>query len=131
MKQKAMSQIVRLIAGAMLLSLTAAATCGAQIKPFNFNNVEYMPIEQREPAARAFLAQAVPLGTPLPMAKTTLEHAGAFCPAAMNGALHCSYSSMQRHPGEDEQDVIWKIEVQGGGVGRAQTASVTRTIRGN
>ena len=37
---------------------------------------------------------------------------------------------MQRHPGGDEQDVIWKIDVKGDAVGRVLGATVVRTVSG-
>ena len=37
---------------------------------------------------------------------------------------------MQRHPGEDEQDVIWRIDVQGDAAGRVLSATVMRTVSG-
>ena len=118
------------VACPVALSLCGGAAAEAQTHPFNFKDVEFTPADQREPAARAFVAQAIQPGASIQAAKSTLEAAGAYCPAVSGGALHCTHSSMQRHPGEDEQDVIWRIDVQGDAAGRVLAATVVRTVSG-
>ena len=76
------------------------------------------------------MSQAIRPGMPMQSARSTLQTAGAYCPAVHGGQLKCFHSSMQRHPGQDEQDVIWKIDVQGDGAGRVMSATVNRTTRG-
>ena len=124
------SRPVAAAACALLFGVTSSAIAEAQTQPFNFKDVEFMQAEKRVPAARAFLMQAIQPGMPLSLAKATLERAGAFCPSADAGGLHCTHASMQRHPGEDEQDVIWKIDVLGDPAGRVASAAVVRTING-
>ena len=115
-----------LVLGACMLSHTASA----QEHPFSFEAVEFMPLEQREPAVQAFLAHRVTPGMPIEQARRVLRHAGAFCSPLEGETLRCMHSSMQRHPGESLQDVTWQVTVLADGAGLVQTVHATRSVAG-
>jgi hypothetical protein len=117
--------------GVALSIAVAAPMLGcARDNRFTFDGVEYLSDTEREPTARAFLAQTVQPGMSLEQARRVLQHADAYCPPVTAGVLECMHASMQRPPGHWEQDVIWRIVVQGDGAGRVVSAHVERTVRG-
>jgi hypothetical protein len=107
--------------------LAGAARAGA---PF-FNGVEYLPRDQREPAAQAFVAGAAPPGRPLSTAVADIRKAGAYCrPAASTSDVTCVSRSLEHNPGEHLDEVSWTVRITPDAAGNVVSASVVREKSG-
>jgi hypothetical protein len=109
--------------------LAAGATAAAQAEPFSFKTVEFMAESQREPAARAFVHDAIQPGMPIAAAIQALKTAGAFCHPPKGDRVLCTHSSFQRHPFHDFTDVTWTVTVLAAPDGRVSSAEVVRTTQ--
>ncbi|MGC1304672.1 MAG: hypothetical protein WA840_20060 [Caulobacteraceae bacterium] len=118
------------LASAALLVL--AATTAAAEPSFSFHTVEYLPLEQREAAAKAFLADKAQAGTSMQAAVQALRTAGAHCsaPRAGSAVVPCMSSSLERDPGGDMSDITWRIDLTPSSQDTVASAAVTRTRAG-
>jgi hypothetical protein len=116
---------------AATLTFTPNATQAAD-SAFSFRSVEYMPLEQREPRARAFLREQVPLGLPVATAVARVRRAGATCrPETLpDHTIRCSYTSIERLPDEQLDDITWVVEITSGADRTVVAASVRRRKSG-
>ncbi|WP_158915143.1 hypothetical protein [Caulobacter sp. S45] len=121
---------VRVLAATLLF--TAASSALATPTRFTFESAEFMPLEQREPAARAFFAQNISVGMPVQAATQVVRKAGAFCrlPSAQGGAISCTHSSFEHRPGMSLDEITWKIQITPAADGTVAAASVSRTKAG-
>ncbi|HEY2050199.1 MAG TPA: hypothetical protein VGH03_12725 [Caulobacteraceae bacterium] len=111
----------------------ALVGAAAHAESFNFNGVEYMPHDQRVPAAKAFVADELSPGTPVASALKILRHADAYCrTSAQPGAtITCTHRSFERHPmGADMVDVSWTVKVTPAPDGTVAHATVSRSTDG-
>ena len=116
-----------------ILSTSGAATLAhAQAQKFSFNAVEYLPRDQRDAAAQAFISQNITAGEPVAVALKTVQKAGAYCHGAdADGVISCSHSSFERHPGQGFADVTWKVQITPAANGPVAAATVDRSREGN
>jgi hypothetical protein len=99
--------------------------------PFNFRTVEYMPEDQRLPAAETFVAQRIVPGMPLARAVAILEHADIRCGRPVPGAqVVCTTTNLDHRPWETIRDVTWRVRIQSGPDGGVTSATVSRSIVG-
>ena len=105
----------------------------AHAESFNFNGVEYMPHDQRVPAAKAFVADELSPGTPVASALKILRHADAYCrtPDHAGATITCTHESFERHPmGADMVDVSWIVKITPSAAGTVASATVRRSTNG-
>jgi hypothetical protein len=124
---------VKAIAALALGSALLAAAAPVNAQPFSFDHVEYMPRDQRVPAAKAFVAEKLPPGTPIASALETLRKANATCrtPSASSEPITCTHRSFERHPnGADMVDVSWIVKVTPTAAGTVASATVRRSTNG-
>jgi hypothetical protein len=122
-----------LSAALAILSTSGIATLAHADAPrFTFNAVEYMPRDQREAAAQAFVNQNITAGQPIAVALKTVEKAGAYCHgASADGSISCTHSSFERHPGQGFADVTWNVRIVTAADGSVAAATVDRSKAGN
>lgn len=114
-------------------SLVSAAAVSAHTRSFSFGSVEFMPRDQREAAASAFVADELPPGTPISTALHVLRKADAYChaPRLPDGSITCSHYSFKQHPDDAGiVDVIWTVKVNPTADGTVASASVHRSKSG-
>ena len=125
---------VKAIAAMVVTSASLAAAAHVNARPFSFAGVEFMPRDQRVPAAQAFVAEKLPPGTPIASALETLRRASAFCrtPHAPSEPIICTHRSFQRRPLETELvDVTWTVEITPSADGTVARATVRRSTVGD
>ena len=114
-----------------LLVAAALLTAAQTSKPFTFFGVQFAPREQREPLAQAFVAQAMPVGSPFPAALERARRAGARCDrAGADGVVDCRASTLQKQPGEHLSDITWNIRLAPAADGTVAAATLTRVRSG-
>ena len=121
-----------LISGALIPTLAASMAAGAATpQPFTFFGVQFAPREHREPLAQAFVARAMPVGSPFPAALARAKRAGARCGRpGPDGVVDCRASTMQKRPGEHLSDITWNIRLAPAADGTVAAATLTRTRSG-
>jgi len=99
---------------------------------FSFGSVEYLPYSARLPAAQAFVAEQLPVGTSTLDAIKRLKNVDAYCPGqpAANGQIQCHFSMMVRPTMGTLGEVTWAVDLSQDGQGRLTAASVNRTRTG-
>ncbi len=114
------------------LTLATPLVAMAQTPAFNFRSVEYLPVEQRAPAAQAFLAAKAPVGAPMAVAVQAVRHAGAYCPTPRtpDAPVSCISTSLVRDPGGVLSDVAWRVHLTPSSDGAVAEADVSRTRAG-
>ena len=117
------------MAGAAACLLSRVALAAPQ--PFSFHSVEFMDRDQRLPAAQAFVAGNLTPGMPMDGAVMVLRRAGAYCRKPQGGVVSCIHSSMQRHPGQDLQDVTWTVVLTSTPSNTLAAATVSREVAGD
>jgi len=124
--------IQRATALGLSTALLICDSSAAAPKKFDFYGVEFMPREERVPAAKKFLDRHVKPGMPIGAAIDVVSKAGTACgPApAHGGVVQCSTHSVQRHPGLAVQDVTWQVRIDVAPDGTVVGATVTRTTTG-
>jgi len=110
--------------------LPPPAAVHARPRPFSFGSVEFMPAEGRLPAARAYIAQTVRAGMPLPEAIAAVQGAGVRCDAPPTPIVRCTRASLQRPPDGQVQDVVWTVRLIADPEGQVTHATVTRAVYG-
>lgn len=120
------------LAALTLIAVAVAVTspAAARVRPFSFRTVEFMPRDQREAAAAAFVGSAIRPGLSGSEARLRLRRAGLSCHRAIAAQLACTTNSLERHPGHDLTDVVWTVSVSLGNDGNVVKASVARTTAG-
>jgi hypothetical protein len=108
---------------------TAGSAALAAPASFSFRSVEFLPADQRQPAAEAFMQRTVVQGMPLAQAVAALRSAGAYCHAPRAGVVSCIHASTERHVGHDLTDVIWRIRLTAP-QGAVTAATLRRTTAG-
>jgi hypothetical protein len=134
MTNSAMISSAKALSAALtILSTSGVATLAhANAPKFTFNAVEYMSSDQREAAAQAFIGQNITAGEPIAVALKTVEQAGAYCHGvSADGAISCTHSSFERHPGQGFADVTWKVRIIPAADGSVAAATVNRSKTGN
>jgi hypothetical protein len=127
---------IRLAASAFAaVALLGGGVAHASIFPrvFSFNAVEFMPSDQRMPAAQAFVSQNVATGTPVPVALQVLRKAGAYCRTSKDAAdaISCVHPSFQKHPDDaGTLDIDWVVRITPTTDGTVAAASVNREVSG-
>jgi hypothetical protein len=124
---------VKVIGAAMIFCSALATTSLAAAPRFSFIGVEFMPEDQRQPAAEAFVSANLAPGTPLATAEAALSRAGAYCGHGRraDGVIVCSLTSVVANSGEDSQgEVTWRVEITPDANGAVRTASVRRLTAG-
>ena len=121
------------IAAMIVTAASLAAAAQASARPFSFAGVEYLPHDERVPAAQAFVAEKLPPGTPIASALETLRRANAFCrrPRAPSEPITCTHASFDRHPLYAQlADVTWTVKVVPSADGTVARATVRRSTNG-
>ncbi len=96
--------------GAIAMGLTlVAGAASAAPGSFSFRSVEYLPQDEREAAAQAFIGAQVTSGMPVATAVDILRKAGTDCSAVQSGQVRCSFTSAEQRPDEDLGDVSWIV----------------------
>ncbi|HSZ53503.1 MAG TPA: hypothetical protein VK801_18190 [Caulobacteraceae bacterium] len=116
-----------------IVASSALAGAAAHAQSFNFTHVEFMPSDQRVPAAKAFVADELPPGTPIASALHILRKADAYCrtPGQQGATITCTHASFERHPdGADLVDVNWTVKVTPSSNGTVAKAIVSRSTDG-
>lgn len=124
---------VRAIAASMGTFAWLAAATQVNARPFSFAGVEYLPRDQRVPAARAFVADKLAPGTPMASALKVLRRADLYCraPDRRGATITCTHGSFERPPLSAELiDVTWTVKVTPSADGRVAQASVRRSTNG-
>jgi hypothetical protein len=125
---------ISITALAMLASgpMTVPANAAAR---FSFHAIEFAPAEQRLPAARSYLDEQAPPGTPLPAAIAAVRRAGAHCAARPrpDGAIRCRFAMPASNSFADmpEGDITWTVRLLPTADGRIAQATVMRERIGN
>lgn len=120
---------------ATMVALTAltGAVAHANAKPFSFGSVEFMPRDQREAAAQAFVANDLTAGMPIASALQVLKKADVYCrvPSVPGRAISCTHASFEQHPDDTGPvDVIWTVRVTPSADGTIGAATVSRSRYG-
>lgn len=118
---------------AVLAAGVLSAAAGAAVPqpgPFSFDQVEFMPREQRDPAARAFLNQTVVKGMPMASAVAAVRRARTICHGHKDGSVVCSHVSFRRPPGFALEDVSWDVRIYPDAKGAVDRFTVSRTVYG-
>jgi hypothetical protein len=126
---------IKLAASAFATVALLGGVAHASIFPrvFSFNAVEFMPSDQRMPAAQAFVSQNVATGTPVPVALQVLRKAGAYCqtPRDAADAISCVHPSFQKHPDDaGTLDIDWVVRITPATDGTVDAATVKREVSG-
>ena len=124
---------VKAIAAMVVTSASLAAAAHVNARPFSFAGVEFLPRDQRVPAAQTFVAEKLPPGTPIASAIEALRRASAFCraPRAPSQPIICTHASFDRHPLFAQlANVTWTVKVIPSADGRVAEATVRRSING-
>jgi hypothetical protein len=126
------NRFVAAVVGMVTVSFVAGGSVAAHAYKFSFRGVEFMPRDQREPAARAFVAQHAAPGASMNAAIDAIKMAGAHCSYSVGtkDAIVCTASSLQRHPGEDLTDIQWKVIIFPSANGTVDHTAVVRTRSG-
>ena len=127
-------KLSRLCVGASAAILFGVST-GAAVaqQPFSFTAVEFMPHDQRLPAAQAFVAASAAPGTPIRVAEASLSRAGAYCHGGRgpDSVVSCSLTSVVADSGEDSQhEVTWRVQITPDTNGAVADATVRRITDG-
>ncbi len=119
-----------LIASAVLAVTSAASQAADSI--FSFRSVEYLPLEQREPSARAFLRDQVRPGMPVAAAVARVRRAGATCRPELfrDHVIRCSFTTPEQLPDEHLGDITWVVEITSSADRTVVAASVRRQKAG-
>jgi hypothetical protein len=118
------------IAAVIVTTASLTAAMHASAKPFSFGHVEYMPRDQRVPAAQAFVAKKLPPGTPIASALEILRRADGSCrtPNAAGKPITCTHASFEHRPLSAElTDVIWIVKIIPSADGTVASATVQRS----
>jgi hypothetical protein len=122
------------VAALLSAPLALGAVSAAQAAPehFTFGSVEYLPYATRIPAAKAFVAEQLPMGTSAQAAIERLRTADAYCPdqPAANGQIKCHFSMMVRPTMGTMGEVTWAVNLSQDGQGRLAAVTVDRTRTG-
>jgi hypothetical protein len=108
-------------------SLATAAMAGPS--NFSFRAVEFMPRDQRQAAAQAFVTNHIPPGMPIAAAEAVVRRAGAYCRGDRDasGMVICSLTSMVAHSDQkSEEDITWLVQLTPDASGAVSNASVRR-----
>jgi hypothetical protein len=115
----------RLNGAALVLVSALAAPAVGHAKPFTFAQAEFLPSSLGLERARAFLADALPPGTPMEAAVARLRAADMSCRPDGAG-LRCEYLEGGVRPeGGDEGEDVWTVRLvpaAGGALGEATVA---------
>lgn len=121
----------RAVAAALGLSLALgiASTAEAGQGRFTFRGIEFMPSDDRIPAAQTFLARQLPTGLPIAEAIRRLKKADANCAAhpGANAGFKCQWSMLEHPTGHDLGEVTWTVNFTQDGQGRLASATVERS----
>jgi hypothetical protein len=121
---------VKATVAVMVVSVSLAAAAHVNARPFSFAHVEYMPRDQRVPAAQAFVAKKLPPGTPIASALETLRRASASCrtPSASSEPITCTHASFEHRALSTElTDVTWIVKIIPSADGTVASATVQRS----
>ncbi|HEY1930168.1 MAG TPA: hypothetical protein VGG92_22080 [Caulobacteraceae bacterium] len=124
---------MKAVAAMLVTSASLAAAAHVNARPFSFAGVEFMPRDQRVPAAQAFVAEKLPPGTPIASALETLRRASAFCgkQRAPTEPITCTHRSFDRHPLDPQLiTVTWTVEIVPSADGTVASATVRRSTNG-
>ena len=99
---------------------------------FTFGSVEYEPYDARLSEARTFIADEMPVGTPIQVAVARLNSADASCAnqGSSNGQIQCQFSSVERPTEGTLGEVTWQVKLSPDDQGRVAAATVERTRTG-
>lgn len=118
---------------AIILSLSGAAmSAHASTPSFSFLSVEYKPMDERLPAAKAFLAAYAAPGDDLQAAETAIRRAGADCRPdhGKTGEIQCSLTADIRKTGDHLDEVTWRVQIDPTAGGKIASASASRDVLG-
>jgi hypothetical protein len=124
---------LKAVVAAIVASAALVGAAAAHAESFSFGGVEYMPSDQRMPAAQTFVADELTPGTPVASALHILRKADAYCrtPAQAGATITCTHASFERHPeGADLVDVNWVVKVTPSADGTVARATVSRSTDG-
>ena len=114
------------LTGVALVLVSALAAPG-HAKPFTFAQAEFLPSSQGLERARAFLAEALPPGTPMEAAVARLRAADMSCHAEGEGQ-RCQYLEGGVRPeGGDEGEDVWTVRLVPAASGALGEATVAKT----
>jgi len=118
---------------AIILGLSGATVSAQASTPsFSFLSVEYKPMDERLPAAKAFLAAYAAPGDDVQAAEAAIRRAGADCrPEHGNGAeIQCSLTADVHKTGDHLDEVTWRVQIDQTPDGKIATASTSRDVLG-
>jgi hypothetical protein len=124
---------LKAVVAAIAASGALAGAAAAHAESFSFGGVEYLPSDQRVPAAQAFVADQLTPGTPVASALHILRKADAYCrtPGQSGATITCTHASFERHAeGADLVDVKWIVKVTPSADGTVAHATVSRSTDG-